>query len=447
MERIILHIDMNSYFASVEQQANPFLRGKPIGITGKNPTVAPDGAMVGKQERSIVATASIEAKRLGVKTAMSTWEAKRVCPPLILWPGDPEKYSDIMHRFNAIYKSFTPNVEPFSVDESFLDVTEEAEDYLGAICMAQAIRSRLGEELGERITASIGIAPNKLMAKLASGHMKPNGLTVARPQDVLSLLDECELEDLCGIGPHIHERLHALGIETFQQLREFPLEDLTREFHSYGTWLHHAAHGKNAYFSVSSKPDEISVHGEGGDGAVLKGTVTSRRGPVNRKIAGFEETSKSYGHSYTLPQNTSDPLTIKRYLFGLADKVAWRMRRDGVTARRVSAFVRFGDFSGHGEQRTFNEPTADGLRLFQVAWKILEPVDLIDVRLVGLSASLLSCGARQPSLFKKERRMTTVLCALDELQARYGSSVWKRGSTLPVEFKSRSSGFHFDHEL
>lgn len=417
ISRIIMHIDMNSYFASVEQQANPFLRGKPVGITGKH------------QERSIVATASIEAKRLGVKTAMSTWEAKKVCPSLILWPGDPEKYSDIMHRFNAIYESFTPNVEPFSVDESFLDVTEEAEDYLGAICMAQMIRSRLREDLGERITASIGIAPNKLMAKLASGHKKPNGLTVARPQDVLSLLDECGLEDLCGIGPRIHERLCALGITNFKQLREFPLENLEREFHSYGVWLHEAAWGRDS--SVIVSPTRGGVRGAG------------------------DAEAKSYGHSYTLPQNTDDPCTLKRYLFGLADKVAWRMRRDGVTARRVTAFVRFGDpstslgagFTGHGEQRTFHEPTADGMRLFQVAWKILEPVGLIDVRLVGLSASLLSRGVTQPSLFKKEQRMATVLSALDELQTRYGSGIWKRGSTLPVEFKSRSSGFHFDHEI
>jgi len=391
---------MNSYFASVEQQANPFLRGKPIGITGKS------------QERSIVATASIEAKALGVKTAMSTWEAKKICPSIILWPGDPEKYSDIMHRFNAIYESFTPHVEPFSVDESFLDITEEAEDYFGATCMAQAIRSRLCEELGERITASIGIAPNKLMAKLASGHMKPNGLTVVRPEDCLELLDNSELDDLCGIGSRIKERLNALGIETFKQLREFPQEDLEREFHSYGTWLHAAAHGRDS----SSTPL-------------------------------LSQDAKSYSHSYTLPQNTSDPRVLKRYLFGLADKVAWRMRRDGVVARRVTAFVRFGDFSGHGEQRTFHEPTADGMRLFQVAWKILEPISLIDVRLIGLSASMLSGDPTQPSLFKKERNMTSVLCALDELQSRYGSGVWKRGSTLPVEFKSRSSGFHFDHEI
>lgn len=400
MNRIILHIDMNSYFASVEQQANPFLRGKPIGITGKD------------QIRSVVATASIEAKKLGVKTAMSTWEAKNICPSLILWPGDPEKYSDIMHRFNAIYREFTPHIEPFSVDESFLDITEEAEDYFGATYIAQMIRSRLKEELGDHITASIGIAPNKLMAKLACETVKPSGLTVVQSDGVIDLLNRCNLTDLCGIGPRIHARLNTLGIKTFQELRAFPLEDLQREFKSYGLWLHEASHGRDLSQGVTSDIQEI----------------------------------KSYGHSYTLPQNTTDPMILKRYLFGLADKVGWRMRRDGVVARRVTAHVRFGNFRNHSEQRTCNEPTADGKNLFEVAWNILRPHLKSNVRLVGLSASLLSQNPSQPSLFKKERNMQSVLCALDTLQHRYGSGVWKRASTLPIEFKPRSSGFHFDHE-
>lgn len=139
--RIYIHIDMNSYFASVEQQANPFLRGKPIAITGKRY----DGQ---EQTRSVVTTASIEAKSLGVKTAMSTWEAKRICPSLLLYPGDPEKYSAITHRFNNIFHEFTHIVDQFSVDESFLDVTEAAGDYLGASFIAQAIRMRLREDCG-----------------------------------------------------------------------------------------------------------------------------------------------------------------------------------------------------------------------------------------------------------------------------------------------------------
>jgi DNA polymerase IV len=412
-ERIIIHIDMNSFFASVEQQANPFLRGKPLAITGKD------------QKRSVVTTASIEAKRVGVKTAMSTWEAKRICPSLILYPGDPHKYSNVMERFNAIYRDFTPQVEIFSVDESFLDVTEEAQDYFGATCIAQAIRERLREELGEHITASIGIAPNKLMAKLVGESVKPNGLTVARPQDVMRLLDQSDLEDLCGIGPRVRTRLNNLGIETFKQLREFPLKELEAEFNRYGIWLHEAAHGRDMNIIIS---------------------------PTKKGVRGVSKIEpKSYGHSYTLAYDTYDVLSVKRCLLGLSDKVAWRMRRDGYSAMRVSTSIRFGDFTHATEQRTFQEPTADGLKLFYMAWnmiKYLIPTSNTHdqpIRLVGLSASKLIPDHRQFSLFKKEQNVHSVLPALDILQHRYGAGVWTRASLIKTPFKKRSSGFHFDH--
>lgn len=402
---ILLHIDMNSFFASVEQQANPFLRGKPIGITGK------------QQKRSIVATASIEAKRLGVKTAMSTWEALRICPSLILYPGDPEKYSDIKRRFNAIYREYTDRVEEFSVDESFLDLTHETQDYFGATCIALTIRERLKEEFGEYITASIGIAPNRLMAKLASGSMKPNGLTVTPPSEVINLLDRSQLQDLCGIGPRIEKRLSALGISTFEQLRQFPIYILEEEFKSYGRWLHEAAWGRElvAVPTVHRSPDE----------------------------------PKSYGHSYTLPSDTEDIKEMKRYLLGLCDRVAWRMRRDGHRATCVSVYARYHDFSGGGQQRIVKEPIADGLDLFKTAWHILDQLrdDTKRIRLLGVSASSLVPEQTTQSLFQKERRMHGVQQALDHLQHRYGQGVWTRASLLDVKFKARSSGFHFDHEL
>ncbi len=416
---------MNSYFASVEQQANPFLRGKPIGIIGKHPSKSweDSDAPINTSkipERSVITTASIEAKALGVKTAMSTWEAKKICPHLILWPGDPHKYAEITERFNRIFHEFTPRVQIFSVDESFLDVTEEAEDYFAATFMAQAIRERLREECGKHITASIGIAPNKLLAKLASEKVKPNGLTVARPEDVLTLLDQSQLDDLCGIGGRIKHRLNMLGIETFKQLREFPLDDLKAEFKRYGTWLHEAAHGH-----VSN--------------AIISSTEKGLRGMS-------DTTPKSYGHSYTLPHDTHDTLEIKRYLLGLADKVGWRMRRDGFAAKRITTFVRFGDFTNAAKQHAFKEPVTDGLHLFQASWRIMNKLFSNEpVRLIGLSASNLCQEPKQQSLFKKDRKMRSAIRALDSLQTRYGSGVWKRASTIPVNFKARSSGFHYDH--
>ena len=407
--RIILHIDFNSYFASVEQQANPFLRGKPIGITGKH------------QERSVVATASIEAKALGVKTAMSTWEAKKICPSLILWPGDPKKYSDITERFNQILKTLAPDVMQFSVDESFVDITQEAGDYFTATCMAQQLRAKLREAFGPHVTASIGIAPNRLMAKLASESVKPNGLTVVHSKNILHLLNTSDLQALCGIGPRIHKRLEALGITNFQQLREYPLTQLKQEFHSYGQWLHEAAWG-NDWEGVQDATDK---------------TLRTAN----------EKNPKSYGHSYTLPADTNNPTILKRYLLGLADKVAWRMRRDGFQARRIHTVIRYGDFGSRHEQRTAKEASNNGLNLFKAAWHMLQPHLHTPIRLIGISASQLQHQPPQPPLFKKDQKIQSVTKALDTLQHRYGSGIWKRASTIPITFKSRSSGFHFDHTL
>lgn len=402
---IFLHIDMNSYFASVEQQANPFLRGKPIGITGK------------QQERSVITTASIEAKRLGIKTAMSTWEAKRICPSLIFYPGDPEKYADIQERFNAIYREYTDVVDEFSVDESFLDLTTHTPDYLGATCIALSIRERLKKELGAHITASIGIAPSKLMAKLASESVKPNGLTVIPPNKVLQLLDCSSLQDLCGIGPRIEHRLHNLGIHTFEQLRHFPLDLLVEEFKSYGFWLHEASWGREI-----TTPSSSYHH---------------------------QDRPKSYGHSYTLPQNTNNPKEIQRYLLGLCDRVAWRLRRDKQQAKRLNVYIRYHDFTNMGQQFLMKEPLTDGLTLFKTAWRILDTWrdDIKPIRLVGISVSSLLPTSETLSLFTQDRRKNSMQHALDHLQYRYGQGVWTRASLIHTHFKVRSSGFHFDHQI
>ena len=397
-----MHIDMNSYFASVEQQANPFLRGKPVGITGK------------RQERSIVAAASLEAKRLGVKTIMSTWEAKRICPSIILYPGDPEKYSHIKNRFNALFREYTDKVEQFSVDESFLDVTEQAKDYFGATFLAQIIRERLKQTCGEYITASIGIAPNKLMAKLCSGQVKPNGLTVVQPQNTQTHLNHSQLQDVCGIGPRIARHLNAMGIYTFEQLRAISKEELVKEFKSFGFWLYNTARGED-----------------------------------HDPVCSDEHAPKSIGHSYTLAADTDDPKEMKRNLLGLCDKVGWRLRRDGFVAGCLHVYVRYNDFSGMGQQQTLQAPTANGLTLFKTAWHLIEKWrdEMKPVRLLGISASHLTTSIEQPSLFKKECAVHTLFTALDRLQTRYGSTAWTRASLLKTDFKARSSGFHFDHEL
>lgn len=401
-----MHVDMNSYFASVEQQANPLLRGKPIGVTGK------------RKERSVVAAASREAKKLGVKTAMSTWEAKRICPSIILIMGDPEKYAEITERFNRIFRDVADAVERFSVDESFLDVTCSARDYLGAVATAQTIRRRLRESCGEWITASIGIGPNKLVAKAASESEKPNGLVAVPPSKVLEFLDARGLQDLCGIGPRIAERLEALGLRSFRHIREYPLSLLEAEFHSYGRWLYRAAWGQ----------DDTS-------------------------IADNAQARKSVGHSYTLPADASDPRVVRRFFLRLCDQVAWRLRRDGQSGRTVHVYLRYGDFHGWGTQKHLLEPVQDGLEIFRIAWALIArchtPSSFRDlpVRLVGVSVSELVDVVAPPQLFVRAQKQRGILPALDRLQHRFGNGVWSRASLLSTPFLPRASGFAYDHEL
>jgi DNA polymerase-4 len=354
---------------------------------------------------------------------MSTWEAKRILPSIILVAGDPEKYGDITRRFNAIFRDYTPLVEPFSIDESFLDVTDVAQDYLGATAIALAIRERLRVECGEFITASIGVAPNKLLAKLASETVKPSGLTVVRPHETIDFLDRSSLQDLCGIGPRVADRLGDLGVRTFAQLRSFPLDRLAVAFGpSRALWLHDAAHGRG---------DDV--------------------------VSPVADDPKSVGHSYTLPTNTTDPKVVQRHLLALCDKVAWRLRHDGLSARCVSAYVRFGDFSGAGKQHRFEEPINDGLALFKAAWKLLQPSlfqpsnlpsnfefrssNFPPIRLVGITATNLVADSRSSSLFKKDRNVVSALRALDKLQSRYGDGAWTRASLISTNVMRHVGGF------
>jgi DNA polymerase-4 len=386
---------MNSYFASAEQQANPFLRGRAVGVTGRRP------------ERSVVAAASREAKRLGIRTAMGAWEARRTLPSLLLVAADAEKYEDLTRRLNAVFHEFTDLVEPTSVDESFLDVTDAAGDFLGAVVVAQAIKERLSQECGEWMTASIGVATSKEMAKLASDRQKPDGLVVVPPGRETELLDASKLTDLCGIGPRVEARLFGMGIRSFRELRERPVLDLTAEFHSYGEWLHRAARGE-------------------GDDAVVPG----------------DGNQKTYGHSYTLPRDADDAEDIERFLLLQCDKVARRLRRDGLAARGVAAYVRFGDFSEAGRQRQSQEPVNDGLKIFKLARELIRPFlnSGKSVRLVGVSASNLARGTQQASLFEKERRMRSALAALDAIQSRYGDDAWTRASVIAQRHRRHHRG-------
>lgn len=394
-QRIIMHIDFNSYFASVEQQANPFLRGKSIGVGGKPGT------------RSIIATASVEARKKGIKTAMSSGQAMRILPELLIVDGDSSKYIEMSERFMDIFSRHAGVVEQFSIDEAFLDVTDRCEDWMDAIAIALRIRDDIKHEIGAYTTASIGIAPNKLVAKIASESDKPNGVTVVYPDEVEAFLDTRALSDVPGIGLAILRRLEEMGISTFVSLREVPRSTLA-PFKQYQEFLYNTA-----------------------------------RGVDNSPVSNMQDSPKSIGHSYTMATDTDSPAIVRATLLRLSDKVAWRLRKHGLVARSFSTTVRFDTMGFQTMMGMFDAPTNEGLKIFNSAWTKVSPMlNKSKIRLIGVSAQYLMPAHEQSSSDTAEHKRNKILPALDIIQNRYGSGAWLRASELLVsKIKESTSGF------
>ncbi|MDH4223641.1 MAG: DNA polymerase IV [candidate division Zixibacteria bacterium] len=374
-ERTILHVDMDAYFASVEQKSNPLLRGKPIVICGN-----PEG-------RSVVSTSSYEARAWGVKTGMMLWQAKKACPQVILIQCDPDKYVETSLKLHRIYQEFTPVVEVFSIDESFLDITGTERLFGNPLQVAKRIKKKIKEEVG--LTCSVGIASTKLLAKLASDINKPDGLFWLKDEKVPGFLKDLSISEICGIGPRLTFHLNKLGIHTCGELSRYPVELLENKFGKVGIALHRMALGLD-------------------EGPVL--------------LAREDEKVKSVGHSITLPEDTYNLETAKKYLLSLCEQVARRLRRKYYKGKTVFLFIRFPDFSDFSRQKTIIKFTDDDREIYQSALSILEKINIesLGLRLIGVSVTNLVKGTDQLSLFPDEWRKQILLAAMDKVNDRYG---------------------------
>lgn len=388
MEKIILCADMDAFFASVEQQTNPRLRGKPIGV-------------IGSGGRTVITTASYEARRFGVKTGMNIYEAKRALPSLILVIGDNEKYTYTCRELEKIYTQFTPDTEIYSIDEAFLDVTTTHHLFGGPEAIGRAIKKAVKEKLG--INCTIGIGPNILIAKLASDLSKPDGLRWIKPEEVEGVLEDLPVKELWGIGSRISERLSALGIRTCGELGRAPASLLRNKFGIYGE--------------------------------VLKAMGI---GICNRPVQIIPEDAKSIGHSMTLPEDIWEREDIEAYLLMLSEMVGRRARRHGYMGRKVSIVVRYPDFETFSKQTTLSDFTNDTHSIFIGALKIINTIRLKDkIRLFGVCLSSLIKDPRQIPLIEEERKRKAILQALDYINDRYGEFKITWGSYL---MHRRSSG-------
>ncbi|MCX5777526.1 MAG: DNA polymerase IV [Candidatus Firestonebacteria bacterium] len=406
----ILHIDMNSFFASVEQAANPYLRGKPIAVAG---WADPEK----NYARTIVTTASYEARAYKVKTGMTIPEAKRLCPHILIVTADPDKYLDASYKIHEILLHFTDLVEVYSIDECFLDLA-------GARLTAKEAAVKMKQEIKEKLklTCSVGIATNKLVAKLASDMKKPDGLTIINDEDIPSLFSKLAAKELWGIGSKTAECLEKYGIKTAKQLGEADEDLLKHEFGILGPKMKLMGQGK--YFDP----------------------VVSYYKP---------RVVKTVGHSHTFPEDTCNLDIIKAFMRMLSEKVATRLQRYKLKGRVIHLYVRYADFTGFGMQTSVEQHTDSGHSIFDRSFKIFKTALPLQkkVRLLGISIGQLIKENGQALLFEEAEKDQKVKEVLFQLNEKYGEFSVKPASVILAEkfgIKERCAmigKYYFDRKI
>jgi DNA polymerase-4 len=386
MANIILCVDMDAFFASVEQRDNPALRGKAIAVTGAG-------------ERTVITTSSYEARSFGVKTGMTVYEARRLCPHIILVTGDNAKYALVCSQLEKICLRFTPDLEIYSIDEVFLDITGSHHLFGGPLECAYTIKETVRRELG--ITCTVGMAPNVLIAKLASDLAKPDGLRWVKEDEVRLLLESLPVKKLWGIGAHTEERLRALGIRTCGELGKASLPLLTRRFGVVGERLKAMGLGK------LERPLEVAA-----------------------------SEPKSIGHSTTLPVDIWKRDEIVKCLLRLSERVGRRARRYGYKGRTVTLTVRYSDFKTFTRQSSLPAQTNDTGEIYRCAVSIFDGVQLArSVRLLGIALSSLGKEGEQMSLFEEpeKKKKAAVSKAIDTVNDKFGEHTLTYASTMDQE--------------
>ena len=377
MQRWILHVDMDAFFASVEQRDHPEYRGKAVIVGG-----------IGS--RGVVSTASYEARRFGVRSAMPMSEARRRCPDGIYLAPDHRKYTQEAKKIRLLMAEFSPLIEPLSIDEAFLDVSGMEMLYGDPAEIALALKERIFQETG--LTASAGLAPNKFLAKLASDLQKPAGLVVVKPGEESSFLRDLPISRMWGVGPATAKQLELLGISKIGELAQ---ADPARLFKFVGQ---SAADMQRLAQGIDERP------------------VVSEHVP------------KSVGNEETFAHDLFDRQEILLQLLALSEKVAWRLRQLRLSGRTVTLKLRYASFKTLTRSQTLPEPTCYDDEIYRTVKEMLEKLNLQEgVRLLGVTVSnLQTCDGGQISLFAPspgEDKRRKLHEAVDGLRSRYGGGI------------------------
>lgn len=371
---------MDAFYAAIEQMDNPALRGKPILVGHDGP-------------RGVVSTASYEARPFGCRSAQPMAVAKRNCPSAIIVPVRMRRYQEVSEQVFGIMESFSPLIEPLSIDEAFIDLTGAEHLFGGGVEAARKLKERVRKEVG--VTGSVGVAPNKYLAKLASDMDKPDGLTVIGPEDVDRVLPPLPITRLWGIGKSSAAYFEREGVRTIGDIR------LRGE-----AWLAHVA-GNDAgrLWSLSHGRDDRPV------------------------ISDHE--AKSIGHETTFETDVRDPDTVRDVLLSLTEQVATRLRRHGLRARGVSLKIRFGDFQTISRSATLTDASDVTVELWSCARRLFDEWsrNFVPVRLIGVTAERLERGEGQLSLFSDAQRLRARKLdeVTDTIKNRFGKDLIRRG--------------------
>ncbi len=390
----ILHVDMDAFYASVEVRDDPSLRGKPVCVGGSS------------DRRGVISAASYEARTFGVHSAMPTAQALRLCPDLVLLPANFDKYTRESRRIMEIFQRYTPVVEPLSLDEAFLDVSGSERLFGDAVTIGKAIKADILKETG--LVASVGVAPSKFLAKLASDLDKPDGFRVIQPDEVRDVLDPLPVSKIFGVGPRNAKRLESLGVRTVADLANRTRIEVLREFGASGAWIHDLANG-----------------------------IDTRRVSPHR-------VEKSHGMERTFAEDIADREELRLILYEFCEEVSYDLRHRGLRGRTITLKARYASFKTLTRSKTVDVPVNEGKRIYTVARELLGRVPEGPLRLLGVSISNLSdvrapvqtglFGSNDvdpPTADGKNAKTTE---ALDKLRRKFG-----KGTVVPASLLKRSS--------
>lgn len=396
MQRQILHVDMDAFFASVEQLDNPQLRGKPVLVGGSG-------------RRGVVSTASYEARPFGCRSAMPMAKALALCPQAIVVRGRMSRYADISRQVMNILESYSPEVQPVSIDEAFVDVTASQRAFGKPIDMARGIKARIQNEIG--LTASVGLSFNKYLAKLASDLKKPDGLLEITPENLDATLIPLPISAIWGIGPKSAARLVGMNIRTIGDLRKMPFDFFVRRFGQDAQRVLDLSFGRDERLVVSDRD------------------------------------AKSISQEHTFGEDIIEPDVLADVLLGEVEQVANRLRRHDLRTTAIRLKIRYSDFKTISRSATLPEASSTTSVLWQAAIALLRDWSrhsFQPVRLLGFAASVLTTEPEQHGLFDQpeSQRQQLLDRAVDRINQKFGKHSIERGRQMKNQRRPKADENH-----